>query len=622
MKTVKNKAIKKNAAKKQTLLFYTIALLIPFAFFVLLELGLRLVGFGQHVPLFIENPAHPSYQLPRPDVMSRYFPANAPQPSVTMEANFILKEKPKNGYRVIVQGGSTAAGFPYGLGASIAGTLDQRLKPSLPGKHVEVLNTAMSAVNSYTLLDLADEIIQQKPDAVLIYAGHNEYLGILGVGSNYTAMGSGTSTRWFLKLKDFRVFQLIQSLYFGLSQSNETASPANSSSEASIESKGQQSRTFMAKVAKNKAIPKDSSVYKQGLEQFENNMSTLLEKYQHAGIQVFISTIASNYSDHPPFSSLPLEDKFKTIADEIFNNKQQLNETQRISNFKKASSQLMSSSSADLHFKLARLALNLNDLELAKLHFGLALEHDQLRFRAPSAINDIIRELARQYDAVLVDAEKELALRSPNGIIGRTMMLEHLHPNLQGYFVISNAFYNAIAKNAVTNNASAKNALDKSFELKPFLNVSIERAWEERLILPQEEYYGFATILNLTSDYPFTDNPRKPTLPKPSDWQQQAGLDFFLKKVDWLKMMEASLNRYKSQGNQVMMAKTIQILADALPHNGLYNLQIAEIKYKKKRLNESLYYYRRAKLAGAIGDAIDNNISVLENTLNKQGTKR
>lgn len=83
-------------------------------------------------------------------------------------------------------------------------------------------------------------------------------------------------------------------------------------------------------------------------------------------------------------------------------------------------------------------------------------------------------------------------------------------------------------------------------------------------------------------------------------------------------MMESSLNRYKSNNNADMMAKTIQILADALPHNGLYNLQMAEIKFKRKRLNESLYYYRRAKLAGAIGNAIDNNIAIIENALIQQ----
>ncbi|CAM5180859.1 hypothetical protein [Alishewanella longhuensis] len=57
----------------------------------------------------------------------------------------------------MVQGGSTAAGYPYGMGAALAGMLEQRLRRTFPEQPIEVVNTALSAVNSYTLLDFADE---------------------------------------------------------------------------------------------------------------------------------------------------------------------------------------------------------------------------------------------------------------------------------------------------------------------------------------------------------------------------------------------------------------------------------------------------------------------------------
>ncbi len=50
-------------------------------------------------------------------------------------------------------------------------------------KKIEIINTAMTAVNTYTILDFMDEVIAQKPDAILIYAGHNEFYGALGVAS-------------------------------------------------------------------------------------------------------------------------------------------------------------------------------------------------------------------------------------------------------------------------------------------------------------------------------------------------------------------------------------------------------------------------------------------------------
>jgi lysophospholipase L1-like esterase len=176
----------------------------------------------------------------------------------------------------------------------------------MPGKHVEVVNTAMSAVNSFTLLDLADDIIEQQPDAVFIYAGHNEYLGLLGLGSQYTVAGSGMITRWFIYLKEWRVFQLIQEIIFSLK-----------SDEKKNDSQANQSRTFMAKVAKHKEIPFQSDMFKAGVNQFETNMRNLLDKYRYADIPVFLSTIASNLSHQTPFASHEIEATYQQKFNEL-----------------------------------------------------------------------------------------------------------------------------------------------------------------------------------------------------------------------------------------------------------------------------------------------------------------
>jgi tetratricopeptide (TPR) repeat protein len=261
-----------------------------------------------------------------------------------------------------------------------------------------------------------------------------------------------------------------------------------------------------------------------------------------------------------------------------------------------------------LHFDFANLAHQLGAFETAKAHYLLAKEHDLLRFRAPERINETIRDLATKYKNVtLVDAHSALVQRSPNGIIGSNFMLEHLHPNLTGYYVISNSFYEAFARSQLVKN---------------FKKVSIDLAWQQRLVLPAEEYNGFASIVKLKSDYPFVDTPQTPKLPRPADWQQQLGKQLYEKRIDWLTMMQKSLERYRASNQLDKAYKTLQILADALPHNGLYNLQTAEIMFKEKRFTESLHYYRRAKLAGAIGPEIDSNISFLERKFTKQALQK
>ena len=43
-----------------------------------------------------------------------------------------------------------------------------------------------SVLSALILYDQVAEILQQEPDAILIYAGHNEFYGALGVGSTKT----------------------------------------------------------------------------------------------------------------------------------------------------------------------------------------------------------------------------------------------------------------------------------------------------------------------------------------------------------------------------------------------------------------------------------------------------
>jgi len=562
-----------SAKTNQKIIFYAVAFFIPIVFLLVFEILLRLLGFGQSFPLFIENPAHTDYLLARPDVMKRYFPYSKNVPTVTMETDFFLAKKPENGIRIFVQGGSTAAGFPYGLGASLSGTLEQRLRQSMPNHRVELINTAMSAVNSHTLLDLADDIIEQDPDMILIYAGHNEFLGVLGATSNFASSSSFWLTRAMLSLKELRLFQLLQWLYAAFESSPEQATNMQSSS------------SMMAQVAANQSIELDSSAYKAGLHQFETNIGALLAKYKAKGIPVLIANIASNHSGQAPFKSSEVEPEFSALVSTL-----NPNANISVKEFEAASSALEKSRSALLHYELGKLSESRNQFDLAAKHYELAVANDLLKFRASAQMNKIIERLAAKHGAQFVDALAYFKARSPHGIVGDELMLEHLHPNLRGYYVISEAFYTALSDG-------------KYFS--PWTDISINKAWPQRLILPSEEYHGFASILKLKSAYPFVASQKQLSLPKPEDKAQDLGLQYFTKQIDWLTMLEQNLSTYRQQNNDVMTLKCLQILSDALPNNALYAVQAAEKLEHIGQKTLARHYYQRALLAGLMDKHIE-----------------
>jgi tetratricopeptide (TPR) repeat protein len=399
--------------------------------------------------------------------------------------------------------------------------------------------------------------------------GHNEYLGILGVGSNYTAANSQTSTLLFLKLKELRIFQLLQDLYGRIKTTQE---PAEKIAKAS--------RTFMAKVAKHKNIPFGSPLYHAGIEQFDRNLGLLLVKYKDAGVPVYIATLASNLRDHSPFASVPLgdehKDKLQAVSDSLNNDKASLAKTQIALLIEHAASL----KHALLYYHLGQLQAELGDMSGAAGSFQQAKELDLLRFRAPEAINKVIRKHAQKHDNVyLVDVARRLAMSSPDKIVGNNLMLEHLHPNVQGYFLLADTFYQSMEKNTGSTD---------------WQNVDIAKAWRARPLIPSEEYLGFAKILHLKSDYPFTNTPKKLPLPRPSDWQQELGKQQYLKKIDWVKMMQQALARYRAENDHEMSHKVTQLLADALPHDGKINQLAGDLFRDNHRHRLSIYYYLRS----------------------------
>ena len=528
--------------------YQSIALVIPFTFFALLEGGLRFFDYGRDMPLFIdypqdENSKAPQYLLPRPDVVKRYFPEGSAAPSVTIETNFFLKNKPEDGLRIFVQGGSTAAGFPFGYGASIAGMLDYRLKQSFPDKTVEVVNTALSAVNSYTILDFVDEIIAQQPDAVLIYAGHNEYLGILGVGSAYTAANSPTATLLYLKLKDFRIFQLLQNIYWQFAQ------PAD-------QGNNHKSRTFMAKVAKHKNIVFGSDLYEAGLQQFQRNMTLVLDKYQAAGIPVFISSIASNLADQPPFSSEPAQ----SLSKESLTN-------------------------ANALYQQGKIYLAEGKYKKAEQALIKARDYDLLRFRAPSEINAIISELTTPQSVYFVDANQRLVDAAKHNIIGNDLMLEHLHPTIDGYFIIADSFYKALQKSDVLG------------RFPQYINT--ELAQQDLPVFDAEIYWGKAKIASLMADYPFTKLPQKVQLPVAKTPSDRLGLAAYKKQIDWLTIAQENLG-YGKRYDKALYVKSAKLLADAMPFDASHNYRAGTVLIEQKSFRQARRYLMRAI-------AVDNN---------------
>jgi lysophospholipase L1-like esterase len=393
--------IKEPLPLKKKVLFYGITLSVPILFFIILELILRSVNYLGNTELFIDpNIPTNEYLIPNPNFASRYFFYTNVIPSPSIDV--FLAEKPKDSYRIFAMGGSTAAGYPYGFNATYSRIVDDVLQDAMPDKNVEVVNVGISAINSYTLYDQVDEIIEHKPDAVMIYAGHNEFYGALGVGSNENLGGFPGFVRFYLKLQRLKTFLFLRTIIVDSGKWFATTFSDNKVNETG---------TLMERIVNSRSIELDSPKHELAMIQFESNISAIIKAFEKEKIPVFIGSIASNVKDQKPFV-------------DITNGEQP---------------------SALKTYQEAQKSLEEKDFNTAKNQFNYAKDLDGLKFRAPSGINDIIKNVAAENElTTYVPVHEAFESNSDNGLIGFNLMLEHLHPNQDGYFLIGKTFTDII----------------------------------------------------------------------------------------------------------------------------------------------------------------------------------
>jgi lysophospholipase L1-like esterase len=386
--------------------FKLITILLPLLILAAGELLLRLFSYGTDVHLIVNQGRgnRGYYYMVNPRVGEKYFSRF----EATSGTNDIfLKHKPENGFRIFVMGSSTVYGYPYGKNLMASRILQQRLQDAYPDKTVEVVNTALTAINSITLKDFIKQILDYEPDALLIYAGHNEFYGAFGVGSNETMNRIPFLRAAHFKLMNFRIYQLMRAGINGISK------------ELAIKSDGADSKgTLMKRIVKDKDIVYKGEKYNIGINQFRDNLSYILREAHKKHVPVFLSDLVSNVRDMPPFGDNP-----------------------------------GTNLSASLKYKNALLSLSNGDTVMARDLFYEAKDLDPVRFRASEDINKTINDLANQRGVIFVPTKEWFTKASIGGLIGNNLITEHLHPNIEGQFLMADAFYTKFVESKIIETA-------------------------------------------------------------------------------------------------------------------------------------------------------------------------
>ena len=540
-----------------------IAMSLPFLFFLLLEVLLRVFGYGQDYSLFIASKKQPGYVEMNPVVSEKYFSRKENATVGYFEA--FSSKKGDNSFRIFVMGASTAVGYPYFRNGSFHRMVEYLLQQTYPELDIEVINTSLTGINSYTLNDFAKKMIQYEPDAILVYAGHNEYYGALG------AAATGLAGRWppvikfTIAMRQLRLWQLFAGLYQKMTSSKSPVSLQES---------------LMKRMAGAQLVPYDSPVFQAGLKQYKSNLTDMLRVFGAAGIPVFISNVVSNEKDQRPLVSALQAQTDSAMFFRTFRKAQQAFEAQALDDVNEYTRLLLQwdSTYAGTYYLMAQMALKMAAPEKARNYFMKAREYDHLRFRAPVAINRIIRELCQDTDTYLVDVENTFRSKSPQGIVGRELILEHLHPNLEGYALMAETFYKVI--------------LEREIIASPFRPISIPEAWHQYPLTEVDTLFGDYEIQILKERWPFYEeievNTLNRTLP-----EALAGA-LAVKQLSWEQAMEKLYQYYYRKNDFKNTLRVAEAVMMEHPNQAPFYAKAGSIALRLKEFDKGGDYFQKA----------------------------
>lgn len=406
---------------------------VALAVLAIIECGARFFGLGYPTQFFLEREINGKLVLTE---NHRFFWSFFPKPlSRSPQPIQLTSQKPKNTKRIIIFGESAAMGDPepaFGLARILKFMLERRH----PDQNWEVVNLAVTAINSHVIVPMARETgARVNADFWCLYIGNNEVVGQFGPGTVFGASQSNLRLiRASLAMKRTRIGQMANSLW-----------------EAAARFKSEAEWRGMAMFTKHQ-VSADDSRLEPVYENFEANLSDIIEAGLQGGGKVFVSSVSVNLRGSSPFRSATpesLSDESLAEWKRLFDKAAQLFEagSYDVSWAAAQAATKIYADHAELHFLTARCLWRLQDYAGARKNFLLARDLDTLRFRTDSKLNKIIKQVAMAYPSesvVFVDSEALFAFNAPNGIPGDELFWDHVHFRFPGNYLLALAFASKI----------------------------------------------------------------------------------------------------------------------------------------------------------------------------------
>lgn len=401
-------------APRHRWLFRILTLIVfPLLILGVLEGALRLFWPGYPTAFFLRRELVPnekfSWRFFGPEL------ARTPRPMVLPEG------KLPQTCRVFLLGESAAYGDPrpdFGLPRVLAVLLRQRF----PGLKFEVVNVAMTGINSNVIRPIAAECAHYNGDIWVFYMGNNEVVGPYGAGTVFGARAPPLPLiRASIALKATCLGQLLESV---LARISSHRGP----------------RQWGMELFLNNQVRRDEPRLENVYAHFTENLEAMLRIAHRRHVAVVLSTVVTNLKDCAPFGSEHrpgLTEERRTHWEALYHaGCEDENAARWVEAEAKFDQALqLDAQFAELQYRYGACCLARHKVAEARFHFIAARDEDTLRFRADTRLNEIIRAAAAKHAGEgvrLADCETAVSRECADGLAGNEVLYEHVHLNFAG----------------------------------------------------------------------------------------------------------------------------------------------------------------------------------------------